>query len=72
MLSFFVNIVDPELILLECYECANFKDELKAYCALNFSGYDKRLVVLEKYYNIYFKLFDPQEIWTLERIKKEY
>ncbi|MBE6156766.1 MAG: hypothetical protein E7161_03360 [Firmicutes bacterium] len=67
---FFVNIVDPELIFLECYEAANSKEELLKFCRMNFQTYDAKMIVVEKYYNERFRIFTPDELWTLERIKK--
>jgi len=67
---FFVNIVDPDLIFLECYEAANFKEDLIKYCQINFHIYDAKMIIIERYYNLRFKIYNPDELWTLERIKK--
>jgi len=71
-LYFYINIVDPELLLLECYESANKKEDIKKLCYINFKIYDARLIFIEKHYNKIFNKYHKDSLWTLERIKKEY
>lgn len=68
---FFINMVDPNLIALECYESSSTKKEIEYYSLLNLKFYSKALIVIEKYYNEKFKIFDKGELWALERIKKD-
>ena len=67
---FYINIVDPKLRFLEIYECANTSDELKHNCLSEFQYYDKYLIVLERYYNMHFQIFGPNELWSKDSIKR--
>jgi len=68
---FFIKTVDPDLLFLECYESANFVKDCKKFCLLNFQIYDEFLIYLEMKYNERFSIYSPDDIWSLERIKKE-
>lgn len=67
---FFISIIDPTLLFLEVYECANLESEIKEICFKNFHFYDKYLILLEKKYNDYFKIYLSNELWSRELIKK--
>lgn len=68
---FFIKMIDPELLALECYEVANTNEECRKLLLLNLGYCDSRLIVLEKYYNNRFQIFNKEEMWSLERIKKD-
>lgn len=67
---FFIKIVDPDLIALECYEAGNTKKEIRDLLLKNLGFCDTKLIFLEKYYNNYFHVYDINEIWALDRIKR--
>ena len=70
MAYFFIKIVDPDLLALECYEAANTKNELRDLLLKNFGYCDTKLIFLEKHFNTYFNIYDKNEIWSLDRIKR--
>lgn len=69
---FYINIVDPNLLFLEAYESANRTFEVKQLCLDNFEIYDKYLILLEKEFNKYFMIYDKDELWSRDQIKKQF
>jgi len=67
---FYINIIDPNLLFLEIYEAANMVQERRNYSFLNFGIYDQHLMYLEKMYNNYFLDYNPDDLWSREKIKR--
>ncbi len=65
---FYIKMVDPDLLFLEAYECANTIDERLELLKKNFGFYDSALIYLEKNLNNHFKLYT--NIWDRNLIKK--
>ena len=67
---FYINIIDPNLLFLEIYEAANMVQERRNFSFLNFGIYDQYLMYLEKMYNNYFLDYNPDDLWSREKIKR--
>lgn len=69
-LYFYIRMVDPDLKFLEVYEAANTKEQLKDLAYKNFHLYDGCLVKLERYLNRALKLYNEDDLWARESIKR--
>lgn len=69
MAYFYINMVDPDLKFLEIYELANMKEDIKPMCFANFHYYDSFIIQLEKEYNDYFNVFEPEALWSRNSVK---
>lgn len=69
-LYFYIKLVDPELKMFEAYECISNIKELRIVCTENFGYYDRKLIMFEKTLNKKFSLFDPNELWMRDTIKR--
>lgn len=67
---FYINMIDPTLQFLEVYESANKVPEIKEFCFKNFGICDKYLIELEKRYNLHFKDYTSEDLWSRETIKR--
>lgn len=67
---FYIKIIDPDFYFLEASECANTMDDMKDLCFKNFGIYDAALIKLEKTFNDRFNAYDPDDLWSRDRIKK--
>lgn len=67
---FYILMVDPDLLFLEVYESANTINERRDLAHINFRIVDIHLMHLEKTLNEQFKIYDPNDIWALDRIKR--
>lgn len=67
-LYFYIRMVDPDFLFLEAYEACNKTEELVNCCKLNFHIYDPYLIKFER--ELYKRLNLKDDLWSLERIKK--
>jgi len=67
---FYIKLIDPDLKMLEIYECSNTKDEIKSFCLKNFGFYDNFFIFLERCYNERFHEYTSDELWTRDSIKR--
>lgn len=67
---FYIKMVDPEFRFLEVYESVATIKEMKATCKLNFGYYDNAIIFLERLLNKKFHLFESDELWMRESIKR--
>lgn len=70
LLYLFIKLVDPNFQLLEAYESISNIKELRTECIYNFGYYDGILLHLEKEINNRFNLYNLDELWARESIKR--
>lgn len=67
---FFVKLVDPDFLFLEASEAACTIQQKNRYMMDNFNIYDPYLPRIEALINKRFNFYDINDIWALDRIKK--
>jgi len=59
---FLINILDHDLDVLKLYENSNTVLELQKNMIMYFGIYDRNLIALERKYNEYFKVYEPEDL----------
>ena len=69
-LYFFIRLIDPSMQILEAYESISNVKELRLVCIENFGYYDRSLIMYEKELNKKLNLYNPDELWMRDTIKR--
>lgn len=68
ILLFYIFLVDPDFLFLECYQCANKKEEVKPLCMNNLNIYDPFLIYYEVWFQRRFRKPELSDLWARGRI----
>lgn len=67
---FWIKLLDPKLQHLAVFEATSKTSEVKKMIIKNLDFYDKRLLLLEQYYNKRFHEYEEEELWSRDNIKR--
>lgn len=70
IIYFYIKMVDPEFKFLEVYESVATIKEMRETCILNFGYYDNVIIFFERIFNKKFQIFEPDELWMRDSIKR--